>query len=32
LKLDLVARHRSNPQKQPHVPVMYHTMTAEDSR
>jgi hydroxymethylglutaryl-CoA reductase len=26
LKLHLVARHRSNPQKQPHVPVMYQTV------
>src|SRR6201984_377685 len=26
LKLHLVARHRSNPQKQPYVPVLYHTL------
>src|ERR1700745_2319698 len=31
LKLHLVARHRSNPQKQPHVPVLYHATMAEDS-
>src|SRR6202023_3358874 len=31
LKLHLVARHRSNPQKQPHVPVLYHALMAEDS-
>src|SRR6201985_3685722 len=30
LKLHLVARHRSNPQKPPYVPVLYHTLTAED--
>ena len=32
LKLDLVARHRSNPQKQSHVPGLYHIVLAEDSR
>lgn len=32
LKLDLVARHRSNPQKQPYVPLLYHAFVAEDSR
>src|SRR5712672_2498565 len=31
LKLHLVARHRSNPQKQPYVPVLYHALMAEDS-
>src|SRR6516165_707125 len=31
LKLHLVARHRSNPQKQPYVPVLYHDLMAEDS-
>src|SRR6516164_119813 len=31
LKLHRVARHRSNPQKQPHVPVLYHGLMAEDS-
>jgi hypothetical protein len=31
LKLHLVARHRLNPQKQPYVPVLYHTLMAEDS-
>ena len=31
LKLHLVARHRSNPQKQPYVPVSYHALMAEDS-
>src|SRR6516165_5787927 len=31
LKLHLVARHRSNPQKQPYVPVLYHDLIAEDS-
>src|ERR1700716_2626038 len=31
LKLHLVARHRSNPQKQPCVPVLYHALIAEDS-
>ena len=31
LKLHLVARHRSNPQKQPYVPVLYHRVMAEDS-
>src|SRR6516162_6426284 len=31
LKLNLVARHRSNPQKQPYVPVLYHHLMAEDS-
>ena len=31
LKLHLVARHRSNPQKQPYVPVLYHSLMAEDS-
>jgi hypothetical protein len=30
LKLHRVARHRSNPQKQPHIPVLYHTLMAED--
>src|ERR1700740_971549 len=30
LKLHLVARHRSNPQKQPYVPVLYHDLMAED--
>jgi hypothetical protein len=29
--LHLVARHRSNPQKQPHVLVLYHDLMAEDS-
>src|ERR1700758_48036 len=28
LKLDFVAHHRSNPQKRPDVPVMYHTAMA----
>ena len=32
LKLNLVARHRLNPQKQPYVPVLYHSFMAEDSR
>jgi len=32
LKLHLVARHHSNPQKQPHVPGLYSTFMAEDSR
>src|ERR1700720_30003 len=31
LKLHRVARHRSNPQKQPYVPVLYHVLMAEDS-
>src|SRR6516162_8221436 len=31
LKLDLVARHRSNSQKQPYVPGLYHHFLAEDS-
>src|SRR5499425_3543638 len=31
LKLHLVARHRSNPQKQPYVPVLYHALVAENS-
>src|SRR6201982_3644173 len=31
LKLHLVARHRSNPQKQPCAPVLYHGPMAEDS-
>ena len=31
LKLHLVARHCSNPQKQPYVPVLYHDLIAEDS-
>src|ERR1700739_52874 len=31
LKLHLVARHRSNPQKQPYVPLLYHDLMAEDS-
>jgi hypothetical protein len=31
LKLHRVARHRSNPQKQPYVPVLYHCLMAEDS-
>jgi hypothetical protein len=32
LKLDLVARHRANPQKQPYVPGLYLILMAEDSR
>jgi hypothetical protein len=32
LKLDPVARHHSNPQKQPYVPVLYQIFMAEDSR
>jgi hypothetical protein len=32
LKLHLVARHHSNPQKQPHVPGLYPSFMAEDSR
>src|SRR5216684_2245137 len=32
LKLHLVARHHSNPQKQPHVPGLYPILMAEDSR
>jgi hypothetical protein len=32
LKLDLVARHRPNPQKQPIVPGLYPILMAEDSR
>src|ERR1700736_1330137 len=31
LKLHLFARHRSNPQKQPYVPVSYHDLMVEDS-
>jgi NAD(P)-dependent dehydrogenase (short-subunit alcohol dehydrogenase family) len=31
LKLHRVARHRSNPQKQPYVPVLYQALMAEDS-
>jgi hypothetical protein len=31
LKLDLVARHRSSSQKQPHIPGLYHHFLAEDS-
>ena len=32
LKLHLVARHHSNPQKQPHVPGLYFIFMAEDSQ
>ena len=32
LKLDLVARHRSNPQNQSYVPGLYSIFSAEDSR
>ena len=31
LKLHLVARHRSNPQKPPYVSVLHYALMAEDS-